>query len=168
MRHATAPCRIATDIYGRVRGIPHLRPQSEAVYLVQTARTFRRRSKPAGCLIVLSALHPAERSDTFRQTLIAMRERTVSALRARLDEGVATDGLFAHAKLDAITRHYVTVQQGMSIQARDGASRRGSEGGRASRASRMAAARGRERRIMFGSGRKPAKPRGRAAASAPA
>ncbi|WP_338638397.1 TetR/AcrR family transcriptional regulator [Burkholderia pyrrocinia] len=93
-------------------------------YLMDTARVFTRRSKPAGCLIVLSALHPAERSDTVRQTLIAMRERTVEALRERLTQGVATGEIAAHANLDAIARYYVTVQQGMSIQARDGASRR--------------------------------------------
>ncbi|XHO59309.1 HTH-type transcriptional repressor ComR [Burkholderia ambifaria] len=93
-------------------------------YLMQTARVFTRRSKPAGCLIVLSALHPAERSDTVRQMLIAMREQTVAALRARLGEGVAAGEISAHADLDAIARYYVTVQQGMSIQARDGASRR--------------------------------------------
>ena len=56
-------------------------------YLMDTARVFTRRSKPAGCLIVLSALHPAERSDTVRQTLIAMRERTVEHLRERLRQG---------------------------------------------------------------------------------
>jgi len=72
----------------------------------------------------LSALHPAERSDTVRQMLIAMREQTVAALRARLGEGVAAGEISAHADLDAIARYYVTVQQGMSIQARDGASRR--------------------------------------------
>ncbi|MEB2605873.1 TetR/AcrR family transcriptional regulator [Burkholderia cenocepacia] len=93
-------------------------------YLMDTARVFTRRSKPAGCLIVLSALHPAERSDMVRQTLIAMREGTVDALRGHLAQGVATGEISAHANLDAIARYYVTVQQGMSIQARDGASRR--------------------------------------------
>ncbi|KVH52872.1 TetR family transcriptional regulator [Burkholderia sp. MSMB1072] len=93
-------------------------------YLMDTARVFTRRSKPAGCLIVLSALHPAERSDMVRQTLIAMREGTVDALRERLAQGVATGEISAHANVDAIARYYVTVQQGMSIQARDGASRR--------------------------------------------
>ncbi|WP_175007141.1 TetR/AcrR family transcriptional regulator [Burkholderia lata] len=93
-------------------------------YLMDTARVFTRRSKPAGCLVVLSALHPAERSDTVRQTLIEMRERTVQNLRERLKQGVATGEIAAQANLDAIARYYVTVQQGMSIQARDGASRR--------------------------------------------
>ncbi|CAB3773870.1 TetR family transcriptional regulator [Burkholderia sp. MSh2] len=93
-------------------------------YLINTARVFTRRSKPAGCLVVLSALHPAERSDTVRQTLIAMREGTVGYLHKRLRQGVETGEISAHANLDAIARYYVTVQQGMSIQARDGASRR--------------------------------------------
>lgn len=56
--------------------------------------------------------------------LIAMREQTVAALRARPGKSVATGEISAHANLDAIARYYVTVQQGMSIQARDGASRR--------------------------------------------
>ncbi len=53
-----------------------------------------------------------------------MRERTVENLRERLSQGVATGEIAAQANLDAIARYYVTVQQGMSIQARDGASRR--------------------------------------------
>ncbi|WP_322082855.1 TetR/AcrR family transcriptional regulator [Burkholderia sp. BCC1972] len=107
-------------------GVEHAGSAHDAIrnYLMDTARVFTRRSKPAGCLIVLSALHPAERSDTVRQTLIAMRERTVDALRDRLRQGVATGEISADADLDAIARYYVTVQQGMSIQARDGASRR--------------------------------------------
>lgn len=113
---------------------------------MQTARVFTRRSRPAGCLIVLSALHPSERSDTVRQMLIAMREQTVTALHARLGESVATGELSAHANLDAIARYYVTVQQGMSIQARDGASRRDLEAV-AQAALAACCARTRERRI---------------------
>lgn len=73
---------------------------------------------------MLSALHRAERSDAAPQTLIAMREQTVAARCARLGDGVATDELSAHENLDAIARYHVTVQQGMSIQAHDSASRR--------------------------------------------
>lgn len=111
------------EIWGGVERAASARDAVQS-YLMDTARVFTRRSKPAGCLIVLSALHPAERSDMVRQTLIAMREGTVDALRERLAQGVATGEISAHANVDAIARYYVTVQQGMSIQARDGASRR--------------------------------------------
>ncbi|WP_373557190.1 hypothetical protein [Burkholderia sp. RF7-non_BP4] len=53
-----------------------------------------------------------------------MREQTVAALRARLGDDVVTGELAAHANLDAIGRFYATLQQGMSIQTRSGASRR--------------------------------------------
>ena len=53
-----------------------------------------------------------------------MRKQTVAALRARLGEGVVTGELSAHANFDAIARYSVTVQQGMAIQTRCGASRR--------------------------------------------
>lgn len=53
-----------------------------------------------------------------------MREQTVAALRARLGDDVVTGELAAHANLNAIGRFYVTLQQGMSIQTRYGASRR--------------------------------------------
>ncbi|MBY8607712.1 MAG: TetR/AcrR family transcriptional regulator [Burkholderia sp.] len=124
--------RQALDHYGATEGreiwdgVERASSAHDAIqnYLMNTARVFTRRSKPAGCLVVLSALHPAERSDTVRQTLIAMREGTVEALRVHLRQGVAAGEISAHANLDAIARYYVTVQQGMSIQARDGASRR--------------------------------------------
>jgi AcrR family transcriptional regulator len=94
------------------------------IYLMETARTFTRRAKPPGCLIVLSALHPSEDSDLVRRELIEMRLQTIADLKARLQRGVTDGEISAKADLDAIARFYVTVQQGMSIQARDGAGRR--------------------------------------------
>jgi AcrR family transcriptional regulator len=91
-------------------------------YLMTTARVFTRSDKPPGCLIVLSGLHPGEHSDTVRRELIRMRTQNVEGLKLRLQQGVAAGEIAAAADLDAIARYYVTVQQGMSIQARDGAS----------------------------------------------
>ncbi|WP_321811043.1 MULTISPECIES: hypothetical protein [unclassified Burkholderia] len=127
--------RPAVDRQPRPVDRPPFRPDDErderchvfCLAVLLNRHPFTRRSKPAGCLIVLSALHPAERSDTVRQMLIAMREQTVAALRARPGKSVATGEISAHANLDAIARYYVTVRQGMSIQARDGASRRNLE-----------------------------------------
>ncbi|MCA6120853.1 TetR/AcrR family transcriptional regulator [Bradyrhizobium sp. WSM 1704] len=92
-------------------------------FLMQTARVFTRRSRPPGCLVVLSALHPGEHSETVRRELVEHRAQTVKDLRERLRQGVARGEISPAADLDAIAKYYVTVQQGMSIQARDGASR---------------------------------------------
>jgi AcrR family transcriptional regulator len=111
------------EIWG---GITQAATAFEAVssYLMDTARVFTRRSKPPGCLVVLSALHPAEHSDTVRQSLIAMRAQAVTDLKRRLQGGVAAGEISPQADIDRIAKYFVTVQQGMSIQARDGASRR--------------------------------------------
>jgi len=92
-------------------------------FLMQTARVFTRRSRPPGCLVVLSALHPNEHSETVRRELVKRRAQTVTELRELLRQGVVRGEISAAADLDAIAKYYVTVQQGMSIQARDGASR---------------------------------------------
>jgi AcrR family transcriptional regulator len=93
-------------------------------YLMQSARVFTRPGKPPGCLVVLSALHATEASATLRRELTAMRKRSVVDLAARLAKGVAAGEISHEANLKAIASYYVTVQQGMSIQARDGASRK--------------------------------------------
>ena len=92
-------------------------------FLMQTARVFTRRSRPTGCLVVLSALHPSEHSETVRRELNERRALSVKGLRDRLREGVERGEISAAADLDAIAKYFVTVQQGMSIQARDGATR---------------------------------------------
>jgi AcrR family transcriptional regulator len=93
-------------------------------YLMQTAKAFTQRNQPPGCLVVLSALHATDQSEPVRRELIAMREKNVEDMEARLEAGVATGEISATANLAAIARYYVTVQQGMSIQAHDGATRR--------------------------------------------
>lgn len=115
------------EIWG---GVEQAKTAYEAIecYLMQTARVFTRRNRPPGCLIVLSALHPNEHSDTVRRELINMRAQNVEGLKQRLQQGVTTGEISPRADLDAIARYFVTVQQGMSIQARDGASRRDLEG----------------------------------------
>jgi AcrR family transcriptional regulator len=124
--------RQALQLYAAIRGpeiwggIARAPTAYEAVesYLMQTAKAFTRRNQPPGCLVVLSALHAAEQSEAMRRELIGMREKNVEDLQQRLQEGVASGEISAMADLAAIARYYVTVQQGMSIQARDGATRR--------------------------------------------
>lgn len=106
------PVMNAPTAYEAVRG-----------FLMETARVFTRAAKPCGCLIVLSALHAGEVSETVRRELISLRAESVNELAARLQRGVDSGELPAGADLKAIASYYITVQQGMSIQARDGADR---------------------------------------------
>jgi len=102
----------ADTAYGAVQG-----------FLMATARAFTRRTSPSGCLVVLSGLHPSDGTEALRAELSAMREQNIRDLAGRLARGVETGEIPPTADLQAIARFYVTVQQGMSVQARDGASR---------------------------------------------
>jgi len=92
-------------------------------YLMATARVFTSERTPSGCLVVLSALHNDDSGDQVRRELEAIRMRNISELVEVLREAVKTGEISPSADIDGIARFYVTVQQGMSIQARDGASK---------------------------------------------
>ncbi len=111
------------EIWG---GVEKAATAYEAVesYLMQTARVFTRKTRPPGCLVVLSALHVSEDSETVRRELIQMRAESVEGLRQRLQQGVDAGEISPATDVRALAKYYVTVQQGMSIQARDGASRK--------------------------------------------
>jgi AcrR family transcriptional regulator len=123
--------RQALDLYGATEGTEIWSSVAEAptafqaveAFLMQSARVFTRAGKPPGCLIVLSALHASETSETVRRELILMRKKNVADLAARLKRAVAAGEISSAADVKAIAGYYVTLQQGMSIQARDGASR---------------------------------------------
>lgn len=102
----------ADSAYGAIRG-----------YLMETARLFTRPDKPAGCLVVLSALHATPGNEILRSEQIAKRERNIRDLAGRLDLGVEAGEIAAGIDTARVARFYVAVQQGMSIQARDGADR---------------------------------------------
>jgi AcrR family transcriptional regulator len=91
--------------------------------LMETARVFTRPKRPRGCLIVLSALHADEMSETVRRELIRLRADNAAMLSARIQRGIEAGEIAADADPKIIGNYYVTVQQGMSIQARDGANR---------------------------------------------
>ena len=111
------------EIWDAVQNAPTARQAIEA-YLMETARVFTRSGKPPGCMIVLSALHATETCETVRQELIRLRAQTVDDLAAILQRGIAAGEIARGVDVKAVASYYVTVQQGMSIQARDGANRK--------------------------------------------
>jgi AcrR family transcriptional regulator len=80
------------------------------------------RTKPAGCMAMLSAIGdewPAMITDAVRK----VRLEVLNQLRARLKAAMAEGELAAATDIDGLSRFYLSVFQGMAIQARDGASR---------------------------------------------
>lgn len=110
------------DILAPLRNAPTAREAIEG-YLVASARTFTRPGRPPGCMVVLSAVNAVGVGEETGRILREMRAGSVSMIEERLQRAVDEGELPASLERHAVASYYVTVQQGMSIQARDGASR---------------------------------------------
>jgi len=96
-----------------------------------SAEQFTRPGNPAGCFVTLSAVHsprdqsaePDEPGNPVFEELHHLRERPIDILRARFERAIADGELPEAADANAIASFYVTLQQGMSLRARDGAPR---------------------------------------------
>ena len=89
-----------------------------------SAEEFTRPSKPRGCFIVLGALHAEGGNEAIRRTLHERRAQCMTMLHSRLERAVEEGELPKGPDWREIATFYTVVQQGMSIQARDGASRK--------------------------------------------
>jgi AcrR family transcriptional regulator len=119
-------------LYGATRGEPPrraLREEPTARAAIQamlraTADEITRPDAPHYCMLILAAPTGAVENHEVREFLAAGRRGMQAEIRERLVRGTADGDLTASsATLDAIARYYTTVVQGLSIQARDGASR---------------------------------------------
>lgn len=106
-----------------LRGQPTARAAIEAM-LRATVDSITEPGTPHGCMLVLAAPTGAIENSAVREFLAARRRDVLATIRDRLARGTADGDLTASpASLDAIARYYTTVVQGLSIQARDGATR---------------------------------------------
>ena len=79
---------------------------------------------PHGCMLVLAAPTGAVENHAVRAYLAEGRRAQRDEIRERLARGVAEGDLSASdERLDVMARYYATIVQGLSVQARDGASR---------------------------------------------
>jgi AcrR family transcriptional regulator len=127
----------AVALYGTLAGEPPRRALREqpnaraaiAAMLRATADEITRPDTPHGCMLILAAPTGATENSGVRAFLAGLRHDMFSAIKQRLARGVADGDLDASPDdLDAIARYYTTVVQGLSVQARDGASRAELEG----------------------------------------
>jgi AcrR family transcriptional regulator len=119
-------------LYGATSGEPPrraLREQPTARAAMQamleaTADQISGADTPHFCMLVLAAPTGAVENHAVREFLAARRRDVLAAIKDRLARGVAErDLIVSSSHLDAIARYYTTVVQGLSVQARDGASR---------------------------------------------
>lgn len=124
--------REAVDLYQSVEGEAAGRAMAAAAdaramieaLLRTNIRIFSDPAKPTGCMVVLAATLGAVESKPVREHLAGLRRGAAAGLKRRLDQHKTNGRLPAAADTAVIATFYYTVLQGLSIQARDGASRK--------------------------------------------
>ncbi len=112
---------VAPVIWGHMTTEPSPR-QAVWLWLERSAGMLTQTGMPHGCMVTLSAVG-SEGNDRLGQLVRRLRSGGNDLLKARLVEAQAKGELPVSVDVDALTYLYISIQQGMSIQARDGASR---------------------------------------------
>ncbi|WP_261361871.1 TetR/AcrR family transcriptional regulator [Frigoriglobus tundricola] len=101
---------------------PTARAAVEAV-LREAVASFTRGGVPAGCLVVLGAMNGSPASKRVQEHLKELRLQTPTVIEKRLERGITDGDLRTGIDTAAVAAFYTTVLHGLTIQARDGASR---------------------------------------------
>ncbi len=109
-------------IWGPVDAGATARAAIEGFLMASAANLPATPGRPGGCMMALSAAG-SEGCEPLGRAVAAARADGLARLEARLRRGVADGELPGGTDVAALARFYVSVQQGMSIQARDGADR---------------------------------------------
>jgi len=91
--------------------------------LLAAAKALTLPGKPKGCFVVLGATNCTPANQPMAAFLRTHRLGSTQRVRERLAQGVADGELPADTDIDSLAAYFTTVMQGMSLQARDGASR---------------------------------------------
>jgi len=78
---------------------------------------------PLGCMMVMAATNCSVAAEHIQTALVKRRALGVANIQARIQRGIAEGELAADTDAGALANFYSTVYQGMSMQAKDGASR---------------------------------------------
>lgn len=107
--------KIAPQIWDGFRKATTARAAVEA-FLQDSANVLPGTNKPSGCMVTLSDA----RGEHLGQFIEEARRQGLLLVERRIEEGVAAGEITSGADPAAIARYVLSVQQGMSIQARDG------------------------------------------------
>ena len=116
-------------LYGGTAGQPPRRALSDqptaraAIHamLRNSAGNLARPAMPHGCLLILADSNASE--DSVRDHLCRRRRDLQAGIERRVARGIADGDVPAGADAKAIAAFYMTMMQGLSLRARDGASR---------------------------------------------
>ncbi|MGW4501066.1 TetR/AcrR family transcriptional regulator [Micromonospora sp. NPDC004336] len=92
-----------------------------AEFLLSAARQFTDAECPGGCMISTAALELPPQSDSVARAVAGRRDTTLGLLTDYFRRAQATGKLDRGADPKALSRYFGAIIQGMSVQARDGA-----------------------------------------------
>jgi TetR/AcrR family transcriptional regulator, copper-responsive repressor len=91
--------------------------------LMEAADNLTRKDHPPGCMVVLSALNCTNASADVHNSLMHRRQQSTAMISSRVDEAHKSGSLQGSIDSNALASLIVTVFHGLSIRARDGATR---------------------------------------------
>jgi AcrR family transcriptional regulator len=123
--------REAVMLYEDVEGEPPLRALRDAptaregveAMLRSNALAYTEPGRPTGCMVVLAATTYTPSTEGVRHFLAEQRRASTVMVRERLDRGRADGDLPPDVDTGVLAAYVSSVQFGMSVQARDGATR---------------------------------------------
>ena len=111
---------VGPPVWGKLAEGATARASVEKLLLAATESLPQSPASPAGCMATLGAVcdeWPAGIADAVRKIRLDM----LGMLRSRLEAGAANGELPATTDIEGLSRFYLSVYQGMAVQARDGA-----------------------------------------------
>jgi AcrR family transcriptional regulator len=109
---------VAPRIWDGFRRSATAREAVEA-FLLDSANVLPGVNKPSGCMVTLSDAR-GEGSERLGGLVEDARRQGLLLVERRIEQGMVTGEISGGANPAAIARYFLSVQQGMSIQARDG------------------------------------------------
>jgi AcrR family transcriptional regulator len=111
---------IGPPIWNKLAEGTTARASVESLLLAATDRLPESEKVPAGCMAMLAAACE-EWPVSITEVVKKVRSECLGMLRSRLNAAVADGELASSTDTDRLSRFYLSVFQGMAIQARDGA-----------------------------------------------
>ena len=90
-------------------------------FLTNSAKIFTAPEHPKGCMISTAVLNCAEENEPIAHHVASMRLQTLDIFTARIERGIAEGDIRPEANPRSLARFLGAIVQGMSVQARDGA-----------------------------------------------
>jgi AcrR family transcriptional regulator len=120
----------AVQRYVEVQGIPAERALQEAptaregiaAMLRISAEEWTKPCHPAGCMVVTAATNCSAGAEHVQAALAKRRAEATARMRERIERGIEAGELPPDTNAAALATFFSTVYQGMTVQARDGAS----------------------------------------------